>query len=117
MAKRARRKKDKGMGALLALLKHRPELVHTLVVDPEKVKRRLKNRAARELVGGVSAGKMLLRGLAAGEPGFPDGPAALIVCSLKTVPALPYTAIPVQPNGSIKLYCMRGTTLYCGRGW
>jgi hypothetical protein len=112
--KRATRKRGHGMGALLDLLKSRPELVHTLVVDPAKVKRVLKSRAARELVAGAEP-RMLLRSFdAGGEPGPAGGPDALIVCFLRTVPTVPYTAVP-WIGGSIKAYCMRGTTLFCGR--
>jgi hypothetical protein len=114
--KRTTRKRDRAMGALLDLLKSRQELVHTLVVAPERVKRLLKSRAARELVAGAEP-RMLLRSFdAGGEPGPAGGPDALIVCFLKTVPQVPYTAIPYTAGGSIKAYCMRGTTLFCGRG-
>jgi hypothetical protein len=97
---RATRKREHGMGALLDLLKSRPELVHTLVVDPAKVKRVLKSRAARALVAGADTG-MLMRAFESG-------------CLLRTVPPVPNTAIPFI-GGSIKAYCMRGTTLFCGR--
>jgi hypothetical protein len=113
--KRATRKRDRAMGALLDLLKSRPELAHTLVVDPERVKRLLKSRAARDLLAGAEP-RMVLRSFdAGGEPGPAGGPDALIVCFYKTVPPVPYTAIPYT-GGSIKAYCMRGTTLFCGRG-
>lgn len=53
------KKKDKAMGALLDLLKNRPELVHALIFDHRKVKRLLKTKAAGKLAHGANATKAL----------------------------------------------------------
>jgi hypothetical protein len=105
--KRARRKQDPGMGALLDLLKGRPELVHALIFDHVQVKRLLKSRAARILVPGVDARKMLLRRVA-------EAPASGPLRLMSGGYPVPNTAIP-WIGGSIKAYCMRGTYLFCGQ--
>jgi hypothetical protein len=106
--KRAGRDQDHGMGALLGLLKGRPDLVHALIFDHVQVKNLLKSRAARILVPGVDARKMLLRRVAGGPA---SGPPPRFMAGGYPVPN---TAIQ-WIGGSIKAYCLKGTYYFCGR--
>jgi hypothetical protein len=111
---RARRKKDPAMGPLLDLLKARPELVHALVFDHAKVERLLKSRAARQLVPGVDARKMLLKSVTGGVPAGGPAPG----CYTGTLLPPSNTGIPLVLNKaglSIQAYCIRGTYLFCGQ--
>jgi hypothetical protein len=72
------KKKAKGMGEVLDLLKTHPDLVHALVFNPGKVKRLLRSKAARRLVPGVNTRSLLKRVAGAG-----DG-APIAVCLSKT---------------------------------
>lgn len=63
------KKKHKGIGELLELLKARPELVNALVFDPASVKRLLKGKTARRLILGVDTRAFLRRALGSGAGG------------------------------------------------
>ena len=55
------KKKDKGISELLEMLKTHPELISALVLDPTRVKRLLRSKAARRLVGGVNTTDFLAK--------------------------------------------------------
>ena len=92
--KQAVKKKDKGMGALLELLRGRPELVHAVIFNHARVKRLLKGKAAKKLALGVNARKTLQKRVARVEHG---GPAAM--CLARTAHLFPGP------------FCIRGTWL------
>jgi hypothetical protein len=74
------KKKQKGMGELLALIKTRPELVTALVFDPASVKRLLRSKAARRLVLGVNV-RAFLRYVAGPKDGGP-----IVICRRTAAP-------------------------------
>jgi hypothetical protein len=92
--KKTVKKKDKGMGALLEVLRGRPQLVHAVIFNHARVKRLLKGTAAKKLTLGVNARKTLQKRVARIEHG---GPAAM--CLARTAHLFPGP------------FCIRGTWL------
>jgi hypothetical protein len=74
------KKNDKGMSALLDVLKAHPDLVHALIIDHARLKRLLRSKAGRELALGEDARKLLLKSVAG-----PAGKAGICVRTTKIV--------------------------------
>ena len=65
-----KKKNDRGMNELLALLKAHPELIRDLVFDPNSIMRVLRSKASRRLVRGQNVQEFLLR-MANPKDGYP----------------------------------------------
>jgi hypothetical protein len=88
------KKKDKGMGELLELIRTRPELISALVFDPKSVKRLLRSKAARRLVRGVNVRAFLSR-----VAGPADGDAPIALCLRRTAVLCPKGTRRAQVEG------------------
>ena len=98
--KKAAKKSEAGMQALLELLRNQPELAHALMFDPAKFKRLLESEAARELIGGVDVREILRRQAAIGRR---QGPFAL---------CLRRTAHTLEADGPPLPDCLKHTFLW-----
>ena len=74
-----KKNKDRGLAELLELLRARPDLIDALVFDPARVKRLLKQKAARRMVLGAST-RAFLRYVSGSPEGGP-----IAMCLRRTV--------------------------------
>jgi hypothetical protein len=101
------KKNDKGMSALLDVLKAHPDLVHALIVDHARLKRLLRSKAGRELALGEDARKLLRKSVAG--PGR-AGKAGICVRPTKIVARTSFAGPHLQCYGGTSLSACCGAT-------